>query len=228
MRRLKLTGNDCVFGPKPLTDEERAAALNGIGEIGVAASLYLNLIAAHRVHGEKTGSTEAQKVASISVQHERVPAINPVVALSVLRLVSLGVKGLEPDLPKPPPFVVMFALAMANKSLGLTPSPGGSAITAEEFVTTWGLHEWLELNPDIRISHEEFSNLIASERQRIRAKKPRRKRLTNRYLDDPSAFSISQIGMDGNVTITELASGETERVQWESVERAVRRRRVGQ
>lgn len=117
---------------------------------------------------------------------------------------------------------------MANKSLGLTPPPGGSAITAEEFVATWGLREWLEHNPDVRISHEEFSNLIASERQRVRAKKPRRKRLTSRYLDNPSAFSISEIGADGKVTITERASGENERVQWESVERACRRKRAGQ
>lgn len=227
MTRPKTTGKLRAFSPRPLSRQERSAALRGRGELGVAATLYLNLIAAHRVHGEKTGSTEAQKVASILNQHERVPIIDPRVALSVLRFVSLGIKELEPNLPKPPPFVVLFALAMANKSLGLEPPESGTPVTAEEFVATWGLQEWMKQNPDVRISHDEFSNLIASERQRARAKKPRRKRLTTRYLDDPSAFSVSDPDKNGKVIITERTSGKAERVFWESVERARRRRQSG-
>ena len=213
-------GKVAVFQTRPLTEEEREAALNGTGEIGAAANIYLNLIAAHRVHGEKTGSTEAQKVASVSAQHEHVPIINPVVATHVLRFLSLGLKGLEPNLPRAPPSVVMFALVMANKSFGLAPPKGGSKMTAEEFVATWGLSEWLAQNPDVRVSHKEFSSLIASERQRAHAKKPRRKRLVSRYLDAPSAFSVSEIGADGKATITERVSGKRTTVQWHSIERA--------
>jgi hypothetical protein len=54
-----MTGEVRAFSPQPLTDEERAAALNGVGEIGAVATVYLNLIAAHRVHGEKTGARRA-------------------------------------------------------------------------------------------------------------------------------------------------------------------------
>jgi hypothetical protein len=224
-----MPGSEAVaFGPRPLSDAERKAALSGVGEIGAAAHIYLDLIAAHRVHTEKTGSTEAQKVASISKQYQHIPRINPVVAMSVLRFVSLGIKGLEPKLPKPPPFVVMFALAMVNKSLGLVGAVGGNKMTAEEFVVTWGLGEWLKQSPDVRVSHEEFTNLIRSERQRTRAKKPRRKRLVSRYLDDPSTFSISDVGVDGEVTITDRVSGKSTTVQWDSIEHARRRKQPGQ
>jgi hypothetical protein len=216
-----------AFSPRPLTEDERLAALSGSGDIGTAANIYLSLIASHRVHTERTDSTEAQKVASISVHYDSVPIINPIVAAHLLRFVSLGIKGLEPNLPKPPPFVVMFALAMANKSFGLSPVAGGRKMSAEEFVATWGLSEWLQQNPDVRVSHEEFANLIASERQRARARKPRRKRLLSRYLDDNSAFSVSEPRADGKVTITEHATGESDTVQWESLERARRRRKNG-
>lgn len=130
-----------VLSPQPLTSEERAAAFDGVGEIGAAATLYFTLTATHRLHSKNTGSTEAQKVASVSVQYDKISPTSSGVAISLLRLVSLGIKDMEPGLPKPPPFVVMFAIAVANKSLGLSQLMGGTSISAEEFVTTWGLSE---------------------------------------------------------------------------------------
>jgi hypothetical protein len=166
-----------VFRPRVLSEKERSDALNGIGSLGAAANIYLSLVAAAVVHTEKTGSTESQKVASVYVQHKHIPVVAPEVALQVFRLLSLGIRGLEPNLPKPSPFVVTFVLYLVNKSLfGRIVTVPGSPISPTEFVATWGLQEWLQQNPDIKVSEEELGELLESERQRKRAKKKRGKR----------------------------------------------------
>jgi hypothetical protein len=216
-----------AFSPRPLTNKERRDALNGRGEIGAAANLYLSLLAHHQIHTEKTASTEAEKLDSIGRQYDSIPSIHPVVAATLMRFVSLAAKGLEPNLPKPPPFVVMYAVAILNKAMGLQLAEGGARVSAGEFVTSWGLSEWLKQNPSVRVSEREFAQIFSSERQRTRAARPRRKRVLARYVDRPTSFSVSRVDAEGKVTITEKATGESCTVMMESIERARRRKKIG-
>ena len=180
----KRASTAAVLHPPPLTEKERSDALKGVGEIGMAANIYLSLIASERVFTERVGATQAQNVASIFQHKDRIPVIDPVVALQVLRLVGLGMRGDEPGLPKPTPFVAAFALVMLNKSCGVYSlskpitrpklADGSSTnVNPEEFVMAWGLSEWLAQNPEIRIAKNELMGLFESERQRRKASRPR-------------------------------------------------------
>jgi hypothetical protein len=66
---------------------------------------------------------------------------------------------------------------MVNKSLfGRIHTVDGTKVSPTEFVMTWGLSEWLQQNPDTKISAAEFGELFESERQRKKAKRQRGRR----------------------------------------------------
>jgi hypothetical protein len=163
------------FSPGP----DQGRPVPGHEDLCVAAANYRLLVDQAMEWNRTKRSTEAEKIAAVREACANGRAVDPAVALEVLRLCVLAREGRETSLPRPTPVVEAFAAAMlerGSQAAGLSSTTirlGGIAISPAELIMALGLQDYAQRRPDVKMSAEEYAGLFHSERQsrRRRGKK---------------------------------------------------------